>query len=49
MGQGAKKSEHAGAKKGNGAYWGRKQIAKSESNRIRREADKEEAKPESEE
>ena len=40
MGQGAKKTEHAGAKKGNGAYWGRKHIAKSESNRVRRESDK---------
>jgi hypothetical protein len=49
MGQGAKKTEHAGAKKGKGAYWGRRQIAKLESNRVRREADKEEAKPEAEE
>jgi hypothetical protein len=40
MGQGAKKSEHAGAKKGQGAYWGRKQVAKAESNRVRREVDK---------
>lgn len=46
MSQSAKKTEHAGAKKGNGAYWGRKQIAKSESNRVRREADKIESKPE---
>ena len=40
MGQGAKKTEHAGAKKGNGAYWGRKVAAKKESNRQRREVDK---------
>lgn len=49
MGQGAKKTEHAGAKKGSGAYWGRKKIAKSESNCVRREADKAEAMPELEE
>lgn len=49
MAQGAKKTEHAGAKKGNGAYWGRKQIAKAESNRVRREADKREAQAEPEE
>jgi len=35
-----KKTEHSGAKKGNGAYWGRKVGAKKESNRVRREADK---------
>ena len=40
MGQGAKKTEHAGAKKGCGAYWGRKVAAKKESNRLRREDDK---------
>lgn len=40
MGQGAKKTEHAGAKKGCGAYWGRKVAAKKESNRQRREDDK---------
>ena len=33
----AKKTEHAGAKKGRGAYWGRKVDAKQESNRKRRE------------
>jgi hypothetical protein len=48
MGQGAKKSEHAGAKKGRGAYWGRKVAAKKESNRARREADKVETEPENE-
>ena len=44
----AKKTEHAGPKKGSGAYWGRKKPAKTESNRARREADKAEAKPECE-
>jgi hypothetical protein len=29
----AKKTEHAGPKKGRGAYWGRKAEAKRESNR----------------
>lgn len=48
MGQGAKKSEHSGAKKGSGSYWGRKQAAKSESNRVRRESDKAETKMETE-
>lgn len=33
----AKKTEHAGPKKGSGAYWGRKIDAKRESNRKRRE------------
>ncbi|MEO8663436.1 MAG: hypothetical protein ABI693_33580 [Bryobacteraceae bacterium] len=37
MGYEAKKTEHCGAKHGNGAYWGRKWEAKKESNRIRRE------------
>ncbi len=37
MGFEAKKTEHAGAKHGNGAYWGYKWEAKKESNRIRRE------------
>jgi len=36
----AKKTEHSGAKKGKGAYWGRKADAKKESNRVRRENDK---------
>jgi len=36
----AKKTEHAGAKKGRGAYWGPKRDAKKESNRKRRESDK---------
>lgn len=36
----AKKTEHASAKKGSGAYWGRKVAAKKESNRKRRENDK---------
>jgi len=33
----AKKTEHAGAKKGRGAYCGRKVDAKRDSNRKRRE------------
>ncbi len=37
MGYEAKKSEHCGPKRGNGAYWGYKWEAKKESNRIRRE------------
>jgi len=40
MGHGAKKTEHAGAKKGNGAYWGRKVAAKKESSKRRRTNDK---------
>jgi hypothetical protein len=36
----AKKTEHSGAKKGKGAYWGRKKVAKHESNRMRRIDDK---------
>ena len=36
----AKKTEHSGAKKGSGAYWGRKVAAKKESNKRRRENDK---------
>ena len=43
----AQKTEHAGPKKGRGAYWGRKKDAKKESNRVRREADKNESEPES--
>ena len=35
-----KKTEHSGAKKGKGAYWGRKVDAKKESDRRRREEDK---------
>lgn len=41
----AQKTEHAGPKEGSGAYWGRKKAAKKESNRVRRETDKEEANP----
>jgi hypothetical protein len=33
----SRKTEHAGAKKRRGAYWGRKAEAKRESNRKRRE------------
>lgn len=36
----AVKTEHAGAKKGSGAFWGRKADAKRESNRRRRANDK---------
>ena len=36
MGYEAKKTEHAGAKHGNGAYWSRKWEAKKESSRTRR-------------
>ena len=36
----ARKTEHAGSKKGRGAYWGRKTDAKRESNRARREVAK---------
>jgi hypothetical protein len=37
MGYETKKTEHAGPKRGQGAYWGYKWEAKKESNRIRRE------------
>ena len=37
MGFEAKKTEHCGPKRGNGAYWGYRWDAKKESNRIRRE------------
>ena len=40
MGYKAKKTEHAGSKKGCGAYWGRKIDAKRESNHKRREEGK---------
>ena len=36
------KTEHAGPKKGRGAYWGRKKVAKAGSKRVRRERGKEE-------
>ena len=32
----AQKTEHTGAKHGNGAYWGAKRDAKRESNKLRR-------------
>jgi hypothetical protein len=35
-----RKTEHAGAKKGQGAYWGPKRLAKAGSNRLRRESGK---------
>ena len=34
------KTEHAGPKKGNGAYWGRKKVAKKVSNKKRRVRDR---------
>ncbi len=37
----AQKTKHSGAKQGKGAYWGYKRDAKKESNRKRRENDKE--------
>ena len=37
MGYEARKTEHSGPKRGNGAYWGYRWDAKKESNRIRRE------------
>lgn len=37
-----KKTEHSGAKKGVGAYWGRKRDAKADSNKGRRRRDKKE-------
>jgi hypothetical protein len=42
MGYEARKTEHSGPKRGNGAYWGYKWDAKKESNRIRRESAKSE-------
>ena len=35
-----RKTEHSGAKKGQGAYWGPKWVAKIGSNRLRREQGK---------
>jgi len=36
------KTEHSGAKHGNGAFWGRKKEAKEASKKRRRRADKKE-------
>lgn len=36
----SRKTEHSGAKKGKGAYWGRKKDAKKDSNKLRRQDDK---------
>ena len=36
----ARKTEHAGPKKGRGAFYGRRAAAKKESNRRRRKVDK---------
>jgi hypothetical protein len=43
MGHEAKKTEHCGPKRGGGAFWGYRWEAKKESNRIRRETVKREA------
>ena len=40
MAYNARKTEHAGAKRGRGAYYGRKVAAKNDSRRQRREDDK---------
>ncbi len=40
MAHAAKKTEHNGSKKGNGAYWGYKRDAKKDSNKRRRQNDK---------
>ena len=42
------KTEHAGPKKGRGAFWGPKKIAKAGSKRVRRERGKKEAREGSE-
>jgi hypothetical protein len=43
MAYNARQTEHAGSKKGRGAFYGRKVDAKAQSNRRRRENDKAEA------
>jgi hypothetical protein len=40
MAHNVNKTEHAGSKKGRGAYWGPRQVAKKESNKLRRLNDK---------
>ena len=40
MGYQARKTEHAGAKHGSGAYWGPKQDAKKENKTVRRRNEK---------
>lgn len=40
MANNAAKTEHSGAKHGNGAYWGRKVDAKHQSNKLRRQHDR---------
>lgn len=40
------KTEHSGAKHGNGAFWGRKAEAKKTSRKARRQAAKTACKPE---
>lgn len=39
------KTEHAGAKQGRGAYYGRRTEAKQVSRKLRRAADKKEVRP----
>jgi hypothetical protein len=46
MANAATKTEHSGAKKGRGAYWGHKVDAKHESNKKRRSNNKEAVKEE---
>jgi len=41
VGNEAKKTEHSGSKKGNGAFWGPEQDAKQQSSKKRRANDKE--------
>lgn len=43
MANGARKTEHSGAKQGKGAYWGKKRFAKGESNKARRISDRRES------
>ena len=47
MANNALKTEHSGAKHGNGAYYGRKVEAKHQSNKKRRENDRRETKEKS--
>lgn len=42
MANNVRKTEHSGAKHGNGAHWGRKWEAKKQSNKLRRTIDRKE-------
>lgn len=44
MAQNANKTEHSGAKKGSGSYWGRKRDAKEESSKKRRADERQQVK-----